>query len=77
MPEDIIDDILPGVEAHTTPYKTIVDRIEAIRFGLDLAQDGDVLVLAGKGHETYQDVKGVKHHFDEKEIVQQLLSNMK
>ncbi len=76
-PEDIIDDILPGVEAHTTPYKTIVDRIEAIRFGLDLAQDGDVLVLAGKGHETYQDVKGVKHHFDEKEIVQQLLSNMK
>jgi UDP-N-acetylmuramoyl-L-alanyl-D-glutamate--2,6-diaminopimelate ligase len=48
---------------------SIVDRKEAIRMACKLAQKGDVILIAGKGHEDYQDVKGVKHHFDDHEVV--------
>jgi UDP-N-acetylmuramoyl-L-alanyl-D-glutamate--2,6-diaminopimelate ligase len=51
---------------------TIVDRKEAIKTACAMAQKGDVLLIAGKGHETYQDVKGVKHHFDDREILRDI-----
>lgn len=68
-PEKILQDILPGVEKHMQQesYHVEIDRRQAIRFAIDLAQPGDVVLLAGKGHENYQDVRGVKHHFDDYE----------
>ena len=54
----------------------IENRREAIRFALQLAKKDDVVVLAGKGHETYQEIRGVKHPFDEKVIVAELLKEM-
>ena len=68
-PRAIIDDILPGLEGSDTPYVVVVDRIEAIHWAMDHAGAGDVIVLCGKGHETYQEVNHVKHHMDEREIV--------
>ena len=53
---------------------SIVDRKEAIRTACALAQKGDVILVAGKGHEDYQDVKGVKHHFDDKEIIREIFN---
>ncbi len=69
-PEDIIEDILKGLEGSATPYDVVTDRREAIYHGLKIAQKGDIIVLAGKGHEDYQILAGMKHiHFDEREIV--------
>lgn len=71
-PQDIINDMLEGLTpAQRTSVLTIVDRREAIRTACMLAEKGDVVLIAGKGHETYQDVKGVKHHFDDKEVVRE------
>lgn len=50
---------------------SIVDRKEGIRTACLLAQKGDIILVAGKGHETYQEINGVKHHFDDREIIQQ------
>ena len=50
----------------------IVDRREAIRTACMMAQKGDVILVAGKGHENYQEIKGVKHHFDDKEVLQDI-----
>jgi UDP-N-acetylmuramoyl-L-alanyl-D-glutamate--2,6-diaminopimelate ligase len=69
VPADIIADILPGLADSSTPYIVVEDRIEAIHWAMDHAQKGDVIVLCGKGHETYQEVNHVKHHMDEREIV--------
>ena len=68
-PGDIIADILPGMQDSDTPHVVVEDRIEAIHWAMDHAQAGDVIVLCGKGHETYQEVGHVKHHMDEREIV--------
>lgn len=68
-PADIIADILPGLEGLGTPYEVIEDRVEAIHWALDHARAGDVVVLCGKGHETYQEVGHEKRHMDEREIV--------
>lgn len=69
-PQDIINDMLAGLtEADKPRTLSIVDRREAIKTAVMLADKGDVILIAGKGHETYQDVKGVKHHFDDKEEV--------
>jgi len=72
-PEQIIKDALPGIKQHRTPYKAIVDRYEAIRWALENTQPGDVLVLAGKGHEDYQVLDYGTIYFDEREIVLSLL----
>jgi UDP-N-acetylmuramoyl-L-alanyl-D-glutamate--2,6-diaminopimelate ligase len=73
-PQDIINDMLSGVDAeYKAKTVAIVDRTEAIKTAVLLAKPGDIILIAGKGHETYQDVKGVKHHFDDKEIISQLL----
>ena len=74
-PQDIINDMLGGL----TPEQkknviSIVDRKEAIRTACALAQKGDVVVVAGKGHENYQDVQGVKHHFDDKEVINEIFN---
>lgn len=73
-PADIIAGILPGLEGTGTPYEVIEDRVEAIHWALDHAQAGDVIVLCGKGHETYQEVGHEKRHMDEREIVADYLS---
>ncbi|MCD7708507.1 MAG: UDP-N-acetylmuramoyl-L-alanyl-D-glutamate--2,6-diaminopimelate ligase [Clostridiales bacterium] len=73
-PMDIINDILIGVKKADGEYVTIPDRKEAIRFCLKNAQDGDIIVLAGKGHEDYQEIKGVKHHMDERELIADILN---
>lgn len=75
-PQDIINDMLAGL----TPQQmkkvlSIVDRKEAIRTACMLAQKGDVILIAGKGHEDYQEIKGVKHHFDDKEIVREIFDS--
>ncbi len=72
-PQDIINDMLAGLsEEQKTNVVSIVDRKEAIRTACMLAQAGDVILVAGKGHENYQDVKGVKHHFDDKEVLRDI-----
>lgn len=68
-PADIIADILPGLEGTKTPYQVVEDRVEAIHWAMDHARAGDVIVLCGKGHETYQEVGHEKRHMDEREIV--------
>lgn len=68
-PEAIIEDILTGVRRADGEYITIVDRKEAIRYAIEHAKEGDVIVLAGKGHEDYQEINGKKYHMDEREIV--------
>ena len=68
-PKAIIDDILAGMQGVKTPMQVIVDRPEAIHWALKHAKKDDVIVLMGKGHETYQEVNHVKHHMDEREIV--------
>ena len=72
--------ILAAVEAGIKPthgeYKVIENRREAIRYAMSIAEPGDVIVLAGKGHETYQEIKGVKYPFDEKVVVRELLEEM-
>jgi UDP-N-acetylmuramoyl-L-alanyl-D-glutamate--2,6-diaminopimelate ligase len=69
-PQDIINDMLAGLDAvQMKKVITIADRREAIKTACMLAKKGDVILVAGKGHEDYQDVKGVKHHFDDREEV--------
>lgn len=75
-PQDIINDMLAGLNSQQMKKViSIVDRKEAIRTACMLAQKGDVILVAGKGHEDYQDVKGVKHHFDDKEILHEIFKN--
>ena len=75
-PEAIIADALAGVDAaDQSRIEVIVDRGEAIARTVSAAEAGDILVIAGKGHEDYQEINGVKHHFDDREQVQQALAN--
>ena len=68
-PEKIIADILPGVKKYMAPnrYKVLSDRREAIIAAVGMAQSGDIVLIAGKGHEDYQEINGVKHHFNDYE----------
>ena len=68
-PEAIIRDILTGVKPELGAYEVIPDRRQAIRYAMDIAEKDDIIILAGKGHETYQEIHGVKHHLDEREEV--------
>ena len=73
-PDEIIADMRKGVPpVHFKKTLAITDRKEGIRTACMLAQKGDIILVAGKGHETYQEIKGVKHHFDDKEITNELL----
>lgn len=74
-PQDIINDMLAGLDKEEMKkVLAITDRKEAIRTACMLASQGDVILIAGKGHENYQDIKGVKHHFDDKEVVKEIFS---
>ena len=74
-PQDIINDMLAGInDEQRRNVLAIVDRKEAIRTACALAQKGDVILVAGKGHEDYQEIKGVKHHFDDKEIIREIFN---
>ena len=75
-PNAIIADILRGVEGPKTPYVTIENRPEAIYWAMAHAQKDDVIVLAGKGHEDYQEINHVKHHLDEREVVADCLARL-
>jgi UDP-N-acetylmuramoyl-L-alanyl-D-glutamate--2,6-diaminopimelate ligase len=68
-PAAIIRDIVKGIEPGKNNYEVIENRIEAIHHAMDIAKKNDIIVLAGKGHETYQEIHGVKHHLDEREVV--------
>ncbi len=72
-PEQIIEDILVGTQGSTTPVRAITNRIEAIKFAVSIAQKDDIIVLAGKGHETYQILSDGTIHLDEREIVKEAL----
>ena len=69
VPMEIIKDIVAGLPADAKNYEVIENRIEAIHHAMDIGQKNDIIVLAGKGHETYQEICGVKHHLDEREVV--------
>ena len=71
--QKIANDVLKGINNHETPYTVILDRVEAIEYAVGLLGSGDVLVLAGKGHEDYQHIKDEKIPFDEREIVRTAL----
>ncbi len=72
-PMDIINDILTGVAKADGAYVTVPDRKDAIRYAILHAEDGDVIVLAGKGHEDYQEIKGVKHPMDERVLIEEII----
>jgi len=73
-PQDIINDMLAGLDSkQMKKVVSIVDRKEAIRTACIMAEKGDVILVAGKGHEDYQEVKGVKHHFDDKEVLKEVM----
>ena len=75
-PQDIINDMLAGLDQkQMKKVITIVDRKEAIKTACMMAQKGDVILIAGKGHEDYQEIKGVKHHFDDREVVKEIFQN--
>lgn len=72
-PEEILREMIAGLDADTNNYVKITDRREAIRTACMLAQRGDVVIVAGKGHEDYQEIKGVKHHFDDREELKKIM----
>ena len=73
-PQAIIDDIITGVKKGPGNYVSIIDRKEAIKYCMDNAQEGDVIVLAGKGHEDYQEIKGTKYKMDERDLIRDILA---
>ena len=74
-PQDIINDMLAGLDQkQMKKVVSIVDRKEAIRTATMMAEKGDVILIAGKGHEDYQEIKGVKHHFDDREVVREIFN---
>jgi UDP-N-acetylmuramoyl-L-alanyl-D-glutamate--2,6-diaminopimelate ligase len=75
-PMTIIDHILKGADEAGGSYKVIENRVKAIGYAMDIAEKDDIIVLAGKGHETYQEIMGVKHHLDEREVVAAHLPEM-
>lgn len=75
-PQDIINDMLTGLsKEEMKKVVSIADRKEAIRTACMLAQSGDIILVAGKGHENYQEIKGVKHHFDDKEVLKAIFES--
>ena len=76
-PSKIIEDIVKGIDSGKNNYEIIENRPEAIRHAMDIAEKNDIIILAGKGHETYQEICGIKHHLDEREVVAQYLEEMR
>ena len=76
-PQEIIEDIITGIKKTDGKYIDICDRKEAIRYAIEHGQKGDVIILAGKGHETYQEIKGVKYDMDDRVLIQEVLDELK
>lgn len=74
-PQKIVDQIEEGIKKTKGKYTVIVDRIEAIKEAIKMADKKDIILLAGKGHEPYQEINGVKHPFDERIIVNDIIEN--
>ncbi len=75
-PTDIINDILVGLDGTPTPFKVIENRMDAIKYAISIAKDGDIVVLAGKGHETYQILSTGTIHLDEREVIAEALKEI-
>ncbi|MCR5657326.1 MAG: UDP-N-acetylmuramoyl-L-alanyl-D-glutamate--2,6-diaminopimelate ligase, partial [Butyrivibrio sp.] len=76
-PMDILKDIETGMKKTDGEYIMIEDRKEAIRYAIEHGEQGDIIVLAGKGHEDYQEIKGVKYPMDERVLIKEILEEMK
>lgn len=76
-PQEIIDDIKVGIAKTSGDYVEIINRKEAIKYAIENARVGDVIILAGKGHETYQEIEGVKYDMDERVLIQEVLEELK
>ena len=76
-PQDIVNDIITGIEKTEGEYVAIIDRKEAIRYAIENGRTGDVIILAGKGHETYQEIKGVKYDMDDRVLIAEVLEELK
>lgn len=74
---DIIEDIKTGINKTNGKYVVVPNRKDAIRYCMENAEDGDIIVLAGKGHEDYQEIKGVKYHMDERELIAEIIDETK
>ena len=72
----IIEDIKTGISKTDGKYISITDRKEAIRYAIEHGEPGDIIVLAGKGHEDYQEIKGVKHPMDERVLIAEVLKEL-
>ncbi len=72
-PEDIIEEIEKGIKKSKGEYKVIIDRKEAIKYAIEKAHKNDIIILSGKGHETYQEINGEKFPFDERDIIKEIL----
>ena len=75
-PLDIIEDIKTGISKTTGKHVDIPDRKEAIKYAIKNAQNGDIIVLAGKGHEDYQEIKGVKYPMDERVLIKEVVKEL-
>ncbi len=76
-PQTIIDEMMEGVEGqHFKKTLSVLDRGQAIKTAVSMAEKGDIILIAGKGHEKYQDINGVKHHFDDMELVNELFKKL-
>ena len=76
-PQAIIDDIKTGMAKTDGKYVEIIDRKEAIRYAITHGEPGDIIICAGKGHETYQEINGVKHDMDERVLIAEVLEELK
>ena len=76
-PQAIIDDIKTGISRTDGKYVEIIDRKEAIRYAIEHGEPGDIIICAGKGHETYQEINGVKHDMDERVLIKEVLKELK
>ena len=77
FPQEIIDDIKVGISKTKGDYVEIIDRKEAIAYAIHHGEPGDIVVLAGKGHEDYQEIKGKKYPMDERILIQEILEEDK
>jgi len=76
-PQIIIDEMMEGVEGqHFKKTLSVLDRGQAIKTAVSMAEKGDIILIAGKGHEKYQDINGVKHHFDDMELINELFKKL-
>ena len=75
-PQDIINDIITGIKKTEGKYVDICDRKEAILYAIQHGKEGDIIVLAGKGHETYQEIRGVKYDMDDRVLIKEVLEEL-